>query len=124
MMCIIERKLYKAAYPSLFMAAPDFEAGLRSLRDSLRQIETLLAWQQLKQAEARPHQPPSFALSDSLRRDLTNEYSFFLFTSMQIHTLLKDSTAFLSNVQRQRIKRSLAKMESQLHSLDLHKRLC
>jgi len=40
------------------MAEADLEAGLKSLRKNLRQIKVLLAWEQLKQAEAKPGRPP------------------------------------------------------------------
>jgi len=106
------------------MAQPDLQAGIRSLRESLRQIQALLAWQHLKQAETKPGQPSSFVLTDSVESDLRNEYSFFLFTSMQIHSVLNDNTAGLSNVRRQQVKQQLAKIESQLYSLNLQKRLC
>jgi hypothetical protein len=98
------------------MAQPDVEAGLTSLRQSLRRIKTLLAWQQLQQAEAEPHTPPSFALKDSVERDLGNEYAFFLSTSMQIYSLLNNTG--LSNLSKEKcqyFKKQLLKLENQLH---------
>ena len=105
------------------MAEADLEAGLRSLQKSLRQIKSLLAWEQLKQAEARPHQSPAFQIHDSAETDLRNEYSVFLFTSLQIHSILNDSTAKISPTKRQRIKEQLSKIERQLFGLNLPKRL-
>jgi len=122
--CTIERKVFIPAQRYFVMAQPDLEAGLRSLRKSLQQIETLLAWQELKQSELTPDHTPGFTLlQDSVGTDLRNEYSFFLFTAMQIHTVLNDNTVDLSNIQRQQIKQQLAKIESQLYSLNLQKRL-
>jgi hypothetical protein len=106
------------------MAEPNLETGLRSLRNSLEKMKTLLAWQELKQSELTPDHTPGFTLlQDSVGTDLRNEYSFFLFTAMQIHTVLNDNTVDLSNIQRQQIKQQLAKIESQLYSLNLQKRL-
>jgi hypothetical protein len=58
MICTTERKAYIPVWLQFSMGDVDLEAGLRSLQESLRQIKTLLAWQQLKQAEAKPGQPP------------------------------------------------------------------
>jgi len=69
------------------MADADLEAGLKSLRKSLRQIKALLAFEQLKKSEAKPSQPPTFTLNDPTETDLRNEYSFFLFTSIQMHSI-------------------------------------
>ena len=104
------------------MAEADLEAGLRSLRKSLRQIKALLAWEQLKQAEARPNQPPSFTLNEPVEEDLKSEYSFFLFTSVQIHNALSDITANTSETNLRQIKHELAKIERQFHSLGLQQR--
>lgn len=123
MTCIIDRKVYKLSSLYFLMVEPDLEAGLRSLRNSLQQIKALLAWEQLKQSEAKPDQSPGFTiLNDSVGTDLRNEYSFFLFTSMQIHSILKDNTADLSNARRQLIKQQLARIEHQLYRLGLHER--
>ncbi len=62
------------------MTEMDLQAGLRSLRTSLRQIKSLMAWEQLKQAEAKPGEPPTFQAYDPTETDLKNEYSFFLST--------------------------------------------
>lgn len=104
------------------MVEADLEAGLRSLRKSLEQIKALLAWEQLKQSEARPGHPSLLALDNSLETDLRNEYSFFLFTSVQMHSVLNSGGIGTSKVKFQRIKQELARIEHQLYSLDLHRR--
>jgi hypothetical protein len=106
------------------MAEPDFEAGLRSLRNSLRQIKALLAWQQLQETESRPHEPPEFTITDSVETDLRNEYSFFLATALQIHGILNDTSLTIPEAKRQNIKSQLAKIEQQLYSLNLNHKLC
>ena len=60
------------------MEGVDLEAGLRSLRQSLKQIRSLLAWEQLRQSETRPDRQFSFQIYDPIGIDLRNEYSFFL----------------------------------------------
>jgi hypothetical protein len=106
------------------MAEVDLQAGLRSLRDSLRQIKSLLAWEHLKQAEVKPSHPTAFQISDPIQADLRNEYSFFLSTSLQMHSILNDSSFAVSEADRQNIKRQLAKIEQQVYSLNLHQRFC
>jgi len=100
----------------------DLKGGLRSLRESLRQIKSLLAWEELKQAEARPNQPPAFALHDLTEQDLRNEYSFFLSTCVQMHSFLEENPASVSEAEGQKIKRQLIKIEHELYSLNLHSR--
>lgn len=124
MICTIERKAYKPAGLSVSMIEPDLSAGLRSLRNSLRQIKALLAWEQLQHAETRPGQPPSFTLNDFIERDLRNEFSFFLSVSVQMHSILNDKTLAVQVPERQTIKRQLSKIEQEAYGLNLHPRLC
>jgi hypothetical protein len=122
--CTAERKVFKLDRFYLSMSKPDLEAGLKSLRKSLENMRAMLAWHQLRKAESRPHQPPSFALGDSVQQDLTNEYSFFLFTAMQIHSVLNDSSLIMPEAKRQSIRSQLARIEQQLYSLNLNQKLC
>jgi len=106
------------------MAKPDLTAGLRSLRDSLKQIKALLVWEELQQSEARPDQPPAFQISDPTETDLKNEYSFFLSTSLQMHSILSDGSIAIQESDRQSIKRQLARIEQQVYGLNLRQRFC
>jgi len=106
------------------MTGPNFEAGLRSLRNSLQQIKELLAWQQLQEAESRPHEPPGFRIADSVETDLRNEYSFFLSTAIQIHGVLNDTSVTIPETKLQSIRSQLARIEQQLYSLNLNQKLC
>lgn len=102
------------------MAEMDLEAGLTSLRQSLKQIKALLAWEQLKQDETNPRQPPTFQINDPIDTDLKHEYSFFLFTSVEMHGILDDSTALnISEEKREHFKKQLLKLVNQLRSLDI-----
>jgi len=124
MICTINRKIFIPQQLSSSMAEPDFEAGLRSLRNSLRQIKALLAWQQFQETESRHHEPPGFKITDSVEKDIRNEYSFFLATALQIHSILNDTSLTIPEAKRQNIKSQLAKIEQQLYSLNLNQKLC
>lgn len=119
---MIKRKAFIVILPCCLMTEPDLDAGLKSLRKSLRQIKALLAWEQLKQSEAKLGQPPSFTLNDPTETDLRNEYSFFLATALQIHGILNSSAIAIPQAKRQRIKVQLAKIEQQLYNLNLQQR--
>jgi len=85
-------------------------------------MKDLLAWASLKRAEARPGLPPPFQIQDPTETDLRNEYSFFLFTSVQIHALLDQGDASTSEAAREAIRKTLAQLEQQVYQLDLHRR--
>ena len=104
------------------MTEPDLDAGLKSLRQSLRQMKALLAWEQLKQSEEKTNQPPSFTINNTTQEDLRNEYSFFLFTSLQLHSILTDGMGGISNMELQELKKEVAKIERQFYNLDLAQR--
>ena len=104
------------------MSEQQIEAGLQSLENSLKQIRSLLAWEQLKQAEARPNQPPAFQINDPIETDLRNEYTHFLSTSIKIHTILREHGASLSDKTRESIARQMVKIEQEVHGLNLHQR--
>jgi DNA-binding transcriptional MerR regulator len=106
------------------MTEPNLDAGLRNLRQSLRQIKALLAWQRLQETESRPHEPPGFTITDSVETDLRNEYSFFLATALQIHSIINDTSLTIPEAKRQNIKNQLVRIEQQLYSLNLNQKLC
>lgn len=58
---------------------------LHQLQESLSKMKALLAWEQLKLAEARPGDNPGFTIQDSLANDLRNHYLFFAVTSFELH---------------------------------------
>ena len=103
------------------MEGVDLEAGLRSLRQSLKQIRSLLAWEQLRQSETRPDRQFSFQIYDPFETDLRNEYSYFLSLSFQIHSILNDNTINVK-IDRDSIKRQLMKIEQQVQDLNLQQR--
>ena len=106
------------------MEATNIEAALDNLRDSLDKLKALLAWEQLKKAEARSDVPPAFRISDRTEDELRDEYSLFLSVSVQIHSVLHDGSLRIPEAKRQRIGRQLAQIEQQVRDLSLHERFC
>ena len=104
------------------MAESDLEAGLRTLRESLQQIKSLLAWEKLKKAEARPSHPPAFQVYDPTETELRNEFSFFLARLADVHGLLDDGSAPTSEQDYQNARRQLLKLEQELQASNLHQR--
>ena len=97
----------------------NIKAGLLSLRESLKRIQDLSAWQQLKQAEERPGQVPGFAWHDPVAVDLRDEYSFFLKTSLELHTCLQENKGALPLIQRRRLQEKLLALDKQVRAMHL-----
>ena len=115
------RFLYTAVL-LLLMEKADLQAGLGDLRKSLRKMKALLAWEQLKQSEARPGQPAAFPIHDPTETELRNEYTYFLSTSVKIHHALNNGSACISAKKSHAIKRQLTKIELEVYRLCLHQR--
>ena len=105
------------------MADNPIDAGLKSLQETLEQIKSLLAWDQLQQSEAKPGQPPGFTRADSLEFDLRNRYSHFMFTLVEIRSMLNDPDKLsVSKAKRDECGRELQKVEAEFRKLDLAER--
>jgi len=105
------------------MAEANLETALICLENTLEEIKSLLAWEQLKWEEARPGGPPGFALHENIDGDLRNLYSIFLTTSLDIRSRLNDvGVRNLSQTQQHRYKRQLLQIERQMRSLNLPER--
>jgi hypothetical protein len=104
------------------MEHTDLQAGLLRLTESLGRMQSLLAWHRLKQHEARPGWPPSFAMYDPTETDLSNEYSFFLSTSIRMHSALNQLDRRFPKSLHEQIKKELAGLEHQVRALNLERR--
>ena len=104
------------------MEQVNLQAGLKGLRQSVSQIKALLAWDELKQAEARPGVPPGFCLADPVDQDLRNAYSFFLKTAVEMHSILNDAGNAISDEQRRHFRHQVFLLEQEVNRLDLPKR--
>ena len=105
------------------MTEIEFETGLNNLKNILEEIKGLLAWQQLKQQETRPHQIAGFILEDSVDQDLRDQYSAFLANSLQIHRMLDNIDKDSVSLAKQRYYRQqLFELERQVHALNLAER--
>lgn len=104
------------------MTEPDLQGELHRLHESLRQIEALLAWEQLKRFEARPDRIWAFQMHDPAGSELKNAYTFFVAGMARVRSLLNDHSSDISEAMREGIRRHLAWFEQQIHVLDLHRR--
>ena len=104
------------------MAKADLQARLRTLRESLQQIKSLLAWEKLKKAEARPGQPPAFQVYDPTESELRDEFSFFLARLAEVRGLVDDGSFSISEHDYKNAKRQLLKLEQELQATNLHQR--
>jgi hypothetical protein len=104
------------------MTEPDVNTRLRSLRQNLAQMKALLAWEQLKQSEIRPGQPPAFQMYDPTPEQLRDEYSFFVATALDVHSVLNDHSPRISKAARESVRRQLVRIEKEVDGLDLQQR--
>jgi hypothetical protein len=111
-----EGKVWIALAPWLSMERVDVRAGFRSLAQSLRRIRSLLAWQQLAEAERRG--PPSFQIDHHTEDDLRAECGFFLKTAMEIReALAREGKAHLPEGPKARWRSRLLKLRSEFARL-------
>ena len=92
------------------------------MRESLKQIKSLLAWEQLKKAETRPGEPPAFQIYDPTETELRNEFSFFLAKLAEVHALLDEGPVFISAEDYRKASRHIFKLEQELNATNLHQR--
>jgi len=104
------------------MSELEIQAGLESLENSLKQMKALIAWEDLKQAEARPGQLPAFQVTDPTGADLRNEFSSFLGTLAETHTVLSENAATIPLERHHEVKRQLLRFEQQAQALGLYRR--
>ncbi len=99
------------------MKEVDLKAELKTLRQIVQEMKTLLAWQKLKLGEARQISISGIRLFDTTNTDLFNKYSSFLSISMQIHHVLDNGNTKITKSEQSRIKSELMTMEYQVHYL-------
>ena len=105
------------------METVQIQDKLASLEETLTKIKTLLAWEQLKQSEARPGDPPGGLVPDSLEEDLKNHYSSFLYASIQTHCLISNTESdFLPPELRRQHVNHLQRLEAEFRGLNLSER--
>jgi hypothetical protein len=105
------------------MEIPSIPEQLARLQETLAKIKTLLAWEQLKQSEARPGDPPGGLVPDSLAEDLKNHYSSFLYASIQTHCLISNTESdFLPPELRRQHVNHLRCLEAEFRGLNLSER--
>ncbi|GAF92344.1 unnamed protein product [marine sediment metagenome] len=63
--------------------------ALNDLSKSLRQIQGLLAWDELEKSESKPHVPPAFQIQTTTKQDLNLEIGVFINNSFAVHEALQ-----------------------------------
>jgi len=97
----------------------DFTADLQGLRESLRRLQALWAWHQLKEQEAKPGLPPSFQMYDPTAIELWNEYSRFLSLCHRVRTVMNLPRHGVAHSLRTKVSKELQTLELQAHRLGL-----
>ena len=105
------------------MESSNLDAGIRSLWQSMRHIESLLAWSQLRQSEMNLEQSLGFRVHDSTEDDLRGEYSYFMATALDLRNILHRYASSIEQSERERIMRWLTRAEKRLQDLNLGQRI-
>ena len=102
------------------MTRETIEKYFKCLSEHIEQVRALLAWDQLKRAEVRPHVPPAFELADPTPVELRNRISSFWVQAQDLRDLIADRRrALLSPNQSYDYQQRLVKLEDQLRRLTL-----
>jgi len=101
------------------MTEANVEAGLWQLSECMRQIRSLVAWQELAKAETRPGTPPSFRIDHRIEEDLRVQSGLFLKTAVDLHEVLNDGKNYgLREEALSRCKKRLLSLETEFSKLD------
>jgi hypothetical protein len=102
------------------MTEANVEAGLKELSSCLREVQSLIAWAQLAEAETKPGTPPSFRFDHRVAEDLRNQTGLFIKMAMDLHEVLHEKTHECgSEADRARWEKRLLALEDQFRALDL-----
>ena len=94
---------------------------LENLKQSLTRLKTLLAWQQLKESEQNPNQPPAFMMYDPTKIDLRNEYSRFESINVQLQEVFTSSK--VPTIIIVRTRREYLRIKQELNILKIPEKL-
>ena len=96
------------------------KVNLQKLQNTLNEIKTLLAWEDLKHSETIPGQPPGFTVADTTRQDIQEQYSRFLAIRMQIRGILNNTVgSSLTKSKQATFRQELTRLEDQFKSFNL-----
>ena len=102
------------------MKNDEIASSLKQLKNTLTELKTHIAWQQLKQAEARPGDPPGFSIGDTVEEDIRNACSAFLAQQLELqHRLWNVHSKAISLNKKADCQRQLANLQSQFRQLGL-----
>ena len=102
------------------MTEMQINSALQQLEKDLADLKSLLAWEELKQTEARPGEPPGFTIGDTVGEDIKNSYSSFLAHHLELkHTFCNLNNNTISLHKKQTFQRKLAELEKQFRQINL-----
>ena len=105
------------------MKDEDINVDLQKLQGTLDEIKALLAWEDLKRAEARATRPGGLILPNPVDQDIQNQYSGFLATSVHLHARLSEPQDLcLSENRYVLFRRRLARLQDEFRCLKLTER--
>ena len=90
------------------------DEALKDLQRSLKTISSLIAWRNLKLAEQRPHEPPSFGMYDPTETEIKIESGFFIKTVFDIRSILPELPVSLRETVNKRLRTLEARMDKLL----------
>jgi len=106
------------------MSEVNVEAGLGQLSACLREIQSLVSWAELIEAETRPDTPPSFRIDHHTAEDLRMQAGLFFKIAMDLHEVLnRQGQECGSGADRARWKKKLLDLEERIRKLRLTDRL-
>ena len=102
------------------MTDTEIVSALKQLEKTLGELKTHIAWQKLKQAEARPGEPPGFNIGDTVEDDMRHCCSAFLAQQLELrHKLWNADGKDISQRKKADYQRQLANLQSQFRQLDI-----
>lgn len=94
---------------------------LEEFKSSLKQIKSLVAWQELKNSERNSNYPPAFVMHDPTKIDLNNEYSRIIAISFKLDGLLNNYRVRTLTIVRTR--REYFRLKQELNALNVPSRI-
>lgn len=97
----------------------DIQASLRNLRAHIEQMKSLIAWADLKQAEAAANQASPLQFHDETLTELRNEHTHYEAAAESIREWLALHCNQVPKFEREFILNELSAMASQVRAMNL-----
>lgn len=93
--------------------------GLEELRESIKRMRSILAWDQLKRSEARMGDFSILTVYDHTRAELRNEYCLFTAKVEIVNTLISEAAINMPGENCSIFKQQLLELQREARNLDL-----